>query len=80
MYSRDDYLAMFMKLNNILMDGLAKDKNNEKVKEMISLNDKMFLYTNQLFNEQDSIQLENRLVYRKLHDTQVELETIKLNK
>jgi hypothetical protein len=80
MYSRDDYLAMFMKLNNILMDGLAKDKNNEKVKEMISLNDKMFLYTNQLFNEQDSIQLENRLVYKKLHDTQVELETIKLNK
>jgi hypothetical protein len=80
MYSRDDYLAMFMKLNNILMDGLAKDKNNEKVKEMISLNDKMFFYTNQLFNEQDSIQLENRLVYKKLHDTQVELETIKLNK
>lgn len=80
MYSRDDYLDMFMKLNNILMDGLAKDKNNEKVKEMISLNDKMFLYTNQLFNEQDSIQLENRLVYKKLHDTQVELETIKLNK
>lgn len=80
MYSRDDYLAMFMKLNNILMDGLAKDKNNEKVKEMISLNDKMFLYTNQLFNEQDSVQLENRLVYKKLHDTQVELETIKLNK
>jgi len=62
------------------MDGLAKDKNNEKVKEMISLNDKMFFYTNQLFNEQDSIQLENRLVYKKLHDTQVELETIKLNK
>ena len=80
MYSRDNYLAMFMKLNNILMDGLAKDKNNEKVKEMISLNDKMFFYTNQLFNEQDSIQLENRLVYKKLHDTQVELETIKLNK
>lgn len=80
MYSRDDYLAMFMKLNNILMDGLAKDKNNEKVKEMISLNDKMFFYTNQLFNEQDSIQLENRLVYKKLHNTQVELETIKLNK
>ena len=80
MYSRDDYLAMFMKLNNILMDGLAKDKNNEKVKEMISLNDKMFFYTNQLFNEQDSIQIENRLVYKKLHDTQVELETIKLNK
>lgn len=62
------------------MDGLAKDKNNEKVKEMISLNDKMFFYTNQLFNEQDSIQLENRLVYKKLHNTQVELETIKLNK
>ena len=80
MYSRDDYLAMFMKLNNILMDGLAKDKNNEKVKEMISLNDKMFLYTNQLFNEQDAIELENRLVYKKLHNTQVELETIKLNK
>ena len=62
------------------MDGLAKDKNNEKVKEMISLNDKMFFYTNQLYNEQDSIQLENRLVYKKLHNTQVELETIKLNK
>jgi hypothetical protein len=80
MYSRDDYLAMFMKLNNILMDGLAKDKDNERVKEMISLNDKMFLYTNQLFNEQDVVQLENRLVYKKLHNAQVELETIKLNK
>ena len=80
MYSRDDYLAMFMKLNNILMDGLAKDKDNERVKEMISLNDKMFLYTNQLFNEQDVVQLEHRLVYKKLHNAQVELETIKLNK
>jgi len=62
------------------MDGLAKDKDNERVKEMISLNDKMFLYTNQLFNEQDVVQLENRLVYKKLHNAQVELETIKLNK
>jgi len=78
MYSRDSYLEMFMELNNILKDGLAKDPNNKVVKNMISLHDKMFLFTNQLFNKQDSIDMENRLLYKKLHDTQTELETLKM--
>ena len=38
----------------------------------------MFYFTNQLFNKQDSIDMENRLLYQKLHDVQVELETLKM--
>ena len=78
MYSRDSYLEMFMEINNILKDGLSKDPKNKVVKNMISLHDKMFLFTNQLFNKQDSIDMENRLLYKKLHDVQVELETLKM--
>ena len=78
MYSRDSYLEMFMELNNILKDGLAKDPNNKVVKNMISLHDRMFLFTNQLFNKQDSIDMENRLLYKKLHEVQMELETLKM--
>jgi len=78
MYSRDSYLEMFMELNNILNDGLAKDPKNKVVKNMISLHDRMFYFTNQLFNQQDSIDMENRLLYKKLHEVQVELETLKM--
>lgn len=78
MYSRDSYLKMFMELNNILKDGMAKDPKNKVVKNMIGLNDKMFYFTNQLFNQQDSIDMENRLLYKKLHEVQVELETLKM--
>ena len=78
MYSRDSYLEMFMELNNILKDGLAKDPKNKVVKNMISLHDRMFLFTNQLFNKQDSIDMENRLLYKKLHEVQMELETLKM--
>ena len=78
MYSRDSYLEMFMEINNILKDGLVKDPKNKVVKNMISLNDRMFYFTNQLFNKQDSIDMENRLLYQKLHDVQVELETLKM--
>lgn len=78
MYSRDSYLKMFMELNNILKDGLDKDPKNKVVKNMIGLNDRMFYFTNQLFNQQDSIDMENRLLYKKLHEVQVELETLKM--
>jgi len=78
MYSRDKYLKMFSELSNILKDGMAKDPKNEVVKNMICLNDNMFFFTNQLFNKQDSIDMENRLLYQKLHETQAELETLKL--
>lgn len=78
MYSRDSYLEMFIELNNILKEGIAKDPDNKVVKNMININDRMFFYTNQLFNKQDSIDMENRLLYQKLHETQVELETLKM--
>tara|TARA_R110000822_G_scaffold29350_3_gene86495 strand:- start:4838 stop:5089 length:252 start_codon:yes stop_codon:yes gene_type:complete len=78
MYSRDSYLEMFVELNNILKEGITKDPNNKVVKNMININDRMFFYTNQLFNKQDSIDMENRLLYQKLHETQVELETLKM--
>ena len=78
MYSRDSYLEMFMELNNILNDGLAKDPKNKVVKNMISLHDRMFYFTNQLFNKQDSIDMENRLLYQKFHDVQMELEILKM--
>lgn len=80
MYSRDSYLKMFMELNNILKDGLAKDPKNKAVKNIIGLNDRMFYFTNQLFNKQDSIDMENRLLYKKLHDVQVDLETLKMKR
>ena len=67
-----------MELNNILNDGLAKDPKNKVVKNMISLHDRMFYFTNQLFNKQDSIDMENRLLYQKLHDVQMELEILKM--
>jgi len=69
-----------MELNNILKDGLAKDPKNKAVKNIIGLNDRMFYFTNQLFNKQDSIDMENRLLYKKLHDVQVDLETLKMKR
>lgn len=79
MYSRDSYLDMFRELDTILTDGIKKDPNNKKMQRIIQLNNNMFIFTNQLFNKQDFTELENRLLYKQLHDTQVELETLKLN-
>jgi RecA/RadA recombinase len=71
---------MFKELDSMLMDGLKKSPENIKMQRIVELHNKMFIFTNQLFNKQDIVHLENRELYKKLHDTQVELETLKLKK
>lgn len=80
MYSRDSYIKMFIELDSMLVQGLEKNPKNEKLQRIVELHNKMFIFTNQLFNKQDIVHLENRELYKKLHDTQVELETLKLKK
>ena len=80
MYSRDSYIKMFMELDSMLVQGLEKNPKNEKLQRIVELHNKMFIFTNQLFNKQDIVHLENRELYKKLHDTQIELETLKLKK
>lgn len=79
MYSRDSYIKMFLELDSMLVQGLEKNPKNEKLQRIVELHNKMFIFTNQLFNRQDIVHLENRELYKKLHTTQVELETLKLN-
>jgi RecA/RadA recombinase len=80
MYSRDSYIKMFLELDSMLVQGLENNPNNEKLQRIVELHNKMFIFTNQLFNKQDIVHLENRELYKKLHATQVELETLKFNK
>ena len=78
MYSRDSYIKMFMELDSMLTQGLEKNPKNEKLQRIVELHNKMFIFTNQLFNKQDIVHIENRELYKKLHATQIELETLKL--
>ena len=78
MYSVETYLDNFRELDNILKDALAKQPNNERIKKMLELSDKMFYFTTHSINKYDGIDIENRLLYDKLHRTQAELETLKL--
>ena len=80
MYSRDSYIKMFLELDSMLVQGLENNPNNEKLQRIVELHNKMFIFTNQLFNKQDIVHLENRELYKKLHATQLELETLKFNK
>lgn len=79
MYSRDSYIKLFMELDNMLTAGLAKNPENKNLQRIMELHNKMFIFTNQLFNKEDMVLLENRELYKKLHKTQIELETLKLN-
>ena len=78
MYSRDSYIKIFLELDAMLVQGLEKNPKNEKLQRIIELHNKMFIFTNQLFNKQDIVHIENREIYKKLHATQIELETLKL--
>jgi|TARA_R110001606_G_C15342549_1_gene646722 RecA/RadA recombinase len=78
MYSRDSYIKMFLELDAMLVQGLEKNPKNEKLQRIVELHNKMFIFTNQLFNKQDIVHIENREIYKKLHATQIELETLKL--
>ena len=79
MYSRDSYIKIFMELNSMLENGLKNNPENENLKRIVDLHNKMFIFTNQLFNKEDIVHIENRELYKKLHATQIELETLKLN-
>ena len=79
MYSRDSYIKIFMEMDKMLTSGLAKNPDNRNLQRIVELHNKMFIFTNQLFNKEDMIALENREIYKKLHRTQMELETLKLN-
>jgi len=63
----------------MLTAGLAKNPENKNLQRIMELHNKMFIFTNQLFNKEDMVLLENRELYKKLHKTQIELETLKLN-
>ena len=78
MYSRDSYIKMFLELDSMLTQGLEKNPENENLLRIVELHNKMFIFTNQLFNKQDIVHIENREIYKKLHATQIELETLKL--
>ena len=39
----------------------------------------MFYFTTDKINKLDMLEIENRLLYEKLQQTQIELETLKLN-
>ncbi len=78
MYSRDSYIKIFLELDAMLVQGLEKNPKNEKLQRIVELHNKMFIFTNQLFNKQDIVHIENREIYKKLHATQIELETLKL--
>ena len=78
MYSRDSYVKMFLELDAILVQGLEKNPENKNLQRIVELHNKMFIFTNQLFNKQDIVHIENREIYKKLHATQIELETLKL--
>lgn len=80
MYSRDSYIKMFLELDAIFIKGLEKNPNNKNLQRIVELHNKMFIFTNQLFNKEDMVMLENRELYKKLHATQIELETLKMKK
>ena len=73
MYSRDSYIKMFLELDTMLTKGLEKNPDNKNLQRIVELHNKMFIFTNQLFNKQDIVHIENRELYKKLHATQIEL-------
>lgn len=79
MYSIDDYLKNFTELDNIIKEALKKQPNNPTLIKMLQLSDNMFYFTSHSINKYDSIDIENRLLYDKLHKTQTELHTLKLH-
>ena len=74
MYSRDSYLENLVKMDKILTEGLIKSPENKKILEMTRLSNNMFFYTSYMINKHDSLELENRILYNKLRDAQLELE------
>jgi len=68
-----------MELDEMLMAGLKKSPENKNLQRIVQFHNRMFIFTNQLFNKEDVVHIENRELYKKLHSTQIELETLKLH-
>tara|TARA_R110000772_G_scaffold97563_2_gene196884 strand:+ start:942 stop:1199 length:258 start_codon:yes stop_codon:yes gene_type:complete len=78
-YSTDSYLKLFLESDNALKDALKKQPKSEVIIKILELSDKMFYFTTDKINKLDMLHIENRLLYEKLQQTQIELETLKLN-
>lgn len=78
MFSRDKYLEEFKEMQSILYKGLEKDKNNKTLLKIVELNNNMFIFTCDILNRCDSLDIENRVLYDKLRKEQVELLNLKI--
>jgi hypothetical protein len=79
MCSTQSYLKLFLEIDNTLKEALEKQPKNEVIIKILELSDKMFYFTTDKINKLDMLEIENRLLYEKLQQTQIELETLKLN-
>ena len=79
MYSTESYLKLFLESENTLKEALEKQPKSEVIIKILELSNKMFYFTTDKINKLDMIHIENRLLYEKLQQTQIELETLKLN-
>ena len=79
MYSTESYLKLFLESENTLKEALEKQPKSEVIIKILELSNKMFYFTTDKINKLDMLEIENRLLYEKLQQTQIELETLKLN-
>jgi predicted mannosyl-3-phosphoglycerate phosphatase (HAD superfamily) len=79
MCSTQSYLKLFLEIDNTLKESLEKQPKSEVIKKILELSNKMFYFTTDKINKLDMLEIENRLLYEKLQQTQIELETLKLN-
>ena len=79
MCSTQSYLKLFLEIDNTLKESLEKQPKNEVIIKILELSNKMFYFTTDKINKLDMLEIENRLLYEKLQQTQIELETLKLN-
>jgi hypothetical protein len=79
MCSTQSYLKLFLEIDNTLKEALEKQPKSEVIIKILELSDKMFYFTTDKINKLDMLEIENRLLYEKLQQTQIELETLKLN-
>tara|TARA_R110002126_G_scaffold100487_2_gene232002 strand:+ start:105 stop:359 length:255 start_codon:yes stop_codon:yes gene_type:complete len=79
MCSTQSYLKLFLEIDNTLKEALEKQPKSEVIIKILELSDKMFYFTTDKINKLDMLEIENRLLYEKLQQTQIELESLKLN-
>lgn len=79
MCSTQSYLKLFLEIDNTLKEALEKQPKSEVIIKILQLSNKMFYFTTDKINKLDMLEIENRLLYEKLQQTQIELESLKLN-